>query len=288
MANEWDSKNVRQSTALNKPGAGLDRLMGSMTGQHAPEPQTVEVEKIVEVLPGNALVYLDNGDISFGRCVITPVGLVMPDDVTDEELMAVGRVMDSLETALDWNRADWFNRADNRVWGQMYQTAEDLSGEIELKYNTQKDYAWIARNVELSIRNRQLSFTHHRLVAPLVECPNLQHLWLVYSATRHLKPLTVAQMRREMEALKSLTLEDCTRWLQWAIDNPKEILSKREEFKVERQKPVPNWKEWRNTTYRVQQALRGNLNLTHDEFEDELRRFANQARVMWASRNRNE
>lgn len=263
----------RNTNVLGRPGAALDRAMLSMTGQ---QPAAVEV------IPDNALLYLENGDIEFHRFRITPVGLVMPDDVTNDELIAVGQILDSLDTAVQWNQSDWFNQAENRVWGQMYQS------DAELKYETLKDYAWVARNVHLSIRNRQLSFAHHRAIAPLSEYPELQWYWLQYAATRTPKRLKIEQFKREMRALESLTVAECIAALTAAIDDPAMVLSKRSDLKIERQpKPeyLKNWKASRNV---VDKALSGEVTLTRDQFEQALQDYVNKARIMWAFQARSE
>jgi hypothetical protein len=128
-----------------------------------------------------------DGSLTYKRSVMTPVGLVMPDDVTDDELVELGEILRGMENSVQWLLGDWLNRAE-RVWGTVYKDVPEYS------YQTLRDYAYVARHVELSIRNRQLSFAHHRLVAALP--PDDQQAWLDYAAQNN---LSIADLRKAMK-----------------------------------------------------------------------------------------
>lgn len=128
-----------------------------------------------------------DGSMTYKRATMTPVGLVLPDDLTDDELVEIGEMLRGMENSIQWLLGDWLNRAE-RVWGRVYRDVPDYS------YQTLRDYAYVARNVELSIRNRQLSFAHHRLVAALP--PEYQKEWLDYAAEEN---MSVGQMRNAMK-----------------------------------------------------------------------------------------
>lgn len=128
-----------------------------------------------------------DGSMTYKRATMTPVGLVLPDDLTDDELVDIGEMLRGMENSIQWLLGDWLNRAE-RVWGRVYRDVPDYS------YQTLRDYAYVARNVELSIRNRQLSFAHHRLVAALP--PEYQKQWLDYAAEEN---MSVGQMRIAMK-----------------------------------------------------------------------------------------
>ena len=127
-----------------------------------------------------------NGSMTYKRATMTAVGLVMPDDMTDEELIEIGQMLRGMESSIQWLIGDWSNRAE-RVWGQVY---EDVPG---YSYNALRDYAYVARGVQLSVRTDKLSFGHHKLVAALE--PEQQREWLRYAAENG---LSVAQMRAAM------------------------------------------------------------------------------------------
>lgn len=128
-----------------------------------------------------------NGTLTYKRAVLTPVGLVLPDDATDAELIEIGLVLRGMESSIQWLIGDWLNRAE-RVWGQVY---DDVPG---YSYGTLRTYASVARSVQLSIRIDKLSFAHHQLVTALNE--NDQREWLRYALEQG---LSVAQMRKAMK-----------------------------------------------------------------------------------------
>jgi hypothetical protein len=127
-----------------------------------------------------------NGSMTYKRATMTAVGLVMPDDATDEELIEIGQMLRGMESSIQWLLGDWLNRAE-RVWGQVYDDVPEYS------YGTLRTYASVARSVQLSIRIDKLSFAHHQLVAALE--PEQQREWLRYAAENG---LSVAQMRNAM------------------------------------------------------------------------------------------
>lgn len=189
-----------------------------------------KVERRIRV-PDNALVKREDGAFVYKRFVIKAVGMEIPADATDDELLEVGEVLDSLESATIWSLADWFVRAE-RPWGMKYQVQPDdvNAPAINQKYQTLRAYASVARNVNLLIRNQQLSFAHHRLIAALHEQSNLQDAWLQYAAYRQGHRLTVDEMRREMRTLELYSVERQIQWLKWAISQPDQLLSQQSEL----------------------------------------------------------
>jgi len=154
----------------------------------------------------NALVPQGQGFYIYKRFRITPVGMEIPDDATEDELLEIGVILDGLETSVLWNIGDWFNRTE-RIWGQTYlnDPQQDDYSQMWLRYQTLRDYAWIARSVQLSFRKRQLSFSHHRNVASLEKYPDLQERWLNYAI---MHKLTVSVMRAEMSYISRRTIAE--------------------------------------------------------------------------------
>ena len=128
-----------------------------------------------------------NGTLTYKRAVLTPVGLLLPDDATDAELIELWQVLRSMESSIQWLIGDWLNRSE-RVWGQVYADVPDYS------YQTLKDYAYVARNVKLSVRTDKLSFGHHKLVAG-IEDEAEQRQWLSFAVDHH---LSVGELRSAM------------------------------------------------------------------------------------------
>lgn len=188
----------------------------SRTRRREPEVQISEVEKevIVYVAPDNAIMPADEENFTYKRVVITPTGLMMPDDMTFEEWRDVGAVLTHMESAISWAVADWALMAANRVdyWLPADPDVDLSKVEFDTKYEqlllltnysyqTLRDYAWIADSVPVSIRNRHVSFSHHRLVAKYAGDTDKQWDWLIKAQRNQ---WSVSQMQTAMNAaLKS-------------------------------------------------------------------------------------
>lgn len=178
-------------------------------------------------VPENALIPHEGGNYVYKRFTITPVGLIAPADATIDELLEIEEVLGNLETSIQWNIGDWYNRAtEQNVWGRKYEL--QAANEVEYRYQTLADYAWVARSIHFSIRNRKLSFSHHRLVAPLI--PELQALWLEYAATRSSK-MKVSALKEDMKRLAGRDVNIQFEWLTKAVSLPDERVVHYDEFK---------------------------------------------------------
>ncbi len=175
-----------------------------------------------------ALIPADDGNYIYKRFTMTPVGLIAPDDVTTDELLEIEGVLENLETSVQWNIGDWYNYAtEQNVWGRKYELQPVT--EVEYQYQTLADYAWVARSIHFSIRNRKLSFSHHRLIAPLAV--DLQILWLEYAATRTVK-LKHGGLKEDMKRLATLSSTDNQiEWLKALIKTPDERFIQYDELK---------------------------------------------------------
>lgn len=120
----------------------------------------------------------------------TTIGLDLPDLLNIDEYESVGKALLSIQSGMAWCIGDWLNHGDNFEWGQTYPKLADM---FELDESTLRNYKYVAANVELSIRKRQLSFSHHRLVAHMR--PVDQRQWLAVAVK---DKLTVKQMRENI------------------------------------------------------------------------------------------
>lgn len=116
--------------------------------------------------------YGDSGVmVAFGRCEMKKTGLEIPSDFTEDEWEEIGQVLRGIDTAIQWILGDWTNwyverqnPVDDNARGELYNK---VATRFDLNKNTLQTYAWIARQVGVSIRVETLSFTHHRQVAKL-------------------------------------------------------------------------------------------------------------------------
>jgi len=139
------------------------------------------------------LITNPKGNIEIGAYVLTPTGLTGGNDATIDDWRAVGRLLARLEGSIQWLIGDWFLHAESQ-WGKTY---DDVALETGYSKTTLKDYAYVARGVELSVRTDQLTFGHHKIVAALDS--DRQRELLQTAITQN---LSIAQFREEVEGKK--------------------------------------------------------------------------------------
>lgn len=105
-------------------------------------------------------------------------GIVFPEAIPLEKWNAVGDLLCQANNSVGFWVGDWLNYGE-RTWGEKYRDAMDLTG---FEYQTLRDYAYVADKVHLSLRNDNLTFEHHKKVAPLE--PDEQRKWLKLAEQR--------------------------------------------------------------------------------------------------------
>jgi len=103
----------------------------------------------------------------------TPTGLLLPDDMPVEEWLEVCEYLGLCQKAVLW----WWGDAlafGERKYGEMYSQALDAT---DYSYQALNDAVYVAKNVTFSRRRENLSWSHHREVAPLP--PAEQEEWLL-------------------------------------------------------------------------------------------------------------
>lgn len=153
------------------------------------EPEVVE--RIIQVVPENALLYQPDGSIQAGHFTLTKTGLIIGDEVTKEEWGELGQVLKGLNQSLQWIIGDWVNYGEKQ-WRETYDQIAEQTG---LDKTTIYDFAYVARSVHFSVRTETLSFGHHKLVAKFDR--KIQRQWLDYAAE---KKLSVNAMRQQIKA----------------------------------------------------------------------------------------
>jgi hypothetical protein len=88
------------------------------------------------------------------------------------EWVGIGRNLVGITSASAWWLGDWIVYGQ-RAYRQRYMAALEAT---PLDYHTLRNYAWVARHVEMSRRRDNLSFQHHAEVAALP--PADQDFWL--------------------------------------------------------------------------------------------------------------
>jgi hypothetical protein len=97
------------------------------------------------------------------RAKMTPVSLTLPDNLSYEQWAEIGPRVAQVKRFTTWALSDWLNHGEQK-WGEMYAQAVDATG-------FEPNYLCIVKSVGAAIdpsrRRESLSFSHHRLVAPL-------------------------------------------------------------------------------------------------------------------------
>ncbi|HEY0532428.1 MAG TPA: LmbU family transcriptional regulator [Actinoplanes sp.] len=94
---------------------------------------------------------------------MTIVGLSIPPELSYESWERAGRKLSSIVDSSAWWLGDWlvYGKAN---YANRYKYAIQAVG---LRYQTLRNYAWVARRFEMSRRRATLTFQHHAEVASL-------------------------------------------------------------------------------------------------------------------------
>lgn len=107
------------------------------------------------------------------KFAITPTGIEFYEELSFDEWEDLGQKLAPVGKSIGFIIGDWINYGENH-WGDKYDDAIKRTG---MAYQTLRDFAYVARRVQLSFRNDKLDFTHHRVVAKLKDSEDQQH-WL--------------------------------------------------------------------------------------------------------------
>ncbi|MFI2782749.1 LmbU family transcriptional regulator [Streptomyces sp. ALB3] len=154
----------------------------------------------------------------------TRVGLQLPEALSFDEWERAGRQLAGVLDSSSWWLGDWLTYGKNH-YVDRYQQGLRTAG---LRYQTLRNYAWVARRFEVERRRARLTFQHHAEVASLpVEG---QEEWLsraeelawttkqLRTALRKSRDADVVDTLEEVSATKQLAVpaERFERWLKAA------------------------------------------------------------------------
>jgi hypothetical protein len=108
--------------------------------------------------------------------------------------LATGRRLGAIGRCSQWWIGDWIRYGTSR-WGERYAEAARVTG---YDVASLRNMAWVASQVNLSLRSDKLTWSHHVLLAPLE--PDEQRRWLDRA---HEQRLSVADLRVELRAARS-------------------------------------------------------------------------------------
>lgn len=107
---------------------------------------------------------------------LTPTGWTPPEGgLSFEQWMDTGETLNRIGKAVKFARGDWLDYGEGRGdWGEMYSQAMD---QTSMSYDTLTQERWVSSKVNFVTRDKNLSWSHHREVAPL-ETPEEQSKFL--------------------------------------------------------------------------------------------------------------
>lgn len=151
-------------------------------------------EKLRQVATRTELsAVISSSDIKTAGFRWTKLGLIADDTATKEGWVETGRILSMLNSSLQWLIGDWF------VYGETnYGAITSLADDMGLSEATIRDYVYVARNVEMSVRT-DISFGHHKLVAAMGKKD--QRHWLSLAIANN---WSVARLRNEIRNTPNL------------------------------------------------------------------------------------
>jgi hypothetical protein len=114
-------------------------------------------------------------------------------EVEHSDWLATGRRLGAIGRCSQWWIGDWV-RYGTAKWGEKYAEAARVTGYDAASL---RNMAWVASRFDPSLRNDQLTWSHHVLLAPLDA--DAQREWLRRASEER---LSVADLRLELRALR--------------------------------------------------------------------------------------
>lgn len=99
--------------------------------------------------------------IEIPKCEVSKVGLKLDENLTFDEWKGIGLQLQLMHGSVGFWIGDWLNFGE-RKWGEKYAQAIEETG---LDYGTLRNYAWVSRELPLSLRRDNLSYSAHKEIA---------------------------------------------------------------------------------------------------------------------------
>ena len=153
----------------------------------------------------------DHLSLSFGPDIeVTQLGLRFHGEPDFKKWRALGVKIGQAVRCMEFVIGDWLVYGEQnfaksrRVEPGRYKEALRMTG---IDYGVLRDYAYVSRNVSLSVRTDKLSWFHHRLIARLK--PEKQKHWIDL-ATNAEEHITIRRLRTSINADRLVSVEELT------------------------------------------------------------------------------
>lgn len=138
----------------------------------------------------------EDGSLTIGRIVLTPRGLILPNDLTAKEWLDYADVVKDIKRLLPIIIGDLINAMkDEWEWGSKYKKASEL---FRIPPKTCRNLAWIMGSVQLSFRRDNLTVKHYAKAAALL--PEQQE-YILSLASEH--RWSASTLERKIEIAKA-------------------------------------------------------------------------------------
>lgn len=127
--------------------------------------------------------------INGSNFTLRPTGIEFHGDLSREEWNALGEKLSSVGKSIGFMIGDWINYGEKR-----YGEIKDIEKLTGLDYGTLRNFSHVSKRVELSLRNDNLDWYHHAVVAK-VKSPEEQRQWLELAAEKN---LSVRRLRKSI------------------------------------------------------------------------------------------
>src|SRR5688572_6563048 len=100
--------------------------------------------------------------VASGTATMTSTGLTIHRELSEDDWKALYVGIRRLKQSFSWIIGDWMLYGADRDYIKTYEDMAELTG---LKETTIKNYAYVCRNVNPSLRSDELSFAHFQVIA---------------------------------------------------------------------------------------------------------------------------
>lgn len=132
---------------------------------------------------------IDGRSMQIGTFRFEATRLVIETNIQPQDWESIGDTLLFMGQGAQWWIGDWLAYGEH-VWGRTYQ---EVAARTRYSPKTLKEWTYVARNVDSSIRMDELTFGHHQLVAGLSQQEQVK--WLRQAA---LQDWSISQLRKAL------------------------------------------------------------------------------------------